>query len=210
MRLFALTGGIASGKTTFADALRRLGAPVIDADKLARAATEPGTPELAQIAAHFGPEFLDSGGRLDRSKLAERVFSDDSARRHLEAIIHPAVRRALEREVADLRARAFATCFYDVPLLFEAGRPIDFDSVILVYAPRDLQLYRLTRLRGYSSEQAEARLGAQLPIDEKLASADVVVWNDGTLEDLKAKAPLVLADLTTGQGRLPSEAPKRY
>jgi dephospho-CoA kinase len=211
VRVVGLTGGIASGKSTFAEALRARGAPVIDADALARAAVAPGTPALAEIARAFGREVLLPDGSLDRKRLGAIAFADASARGRLEAITHPAVRVAMAAETARLATAGHALAFYDVPLLYEVGLDRDLDSVVVVWVPREVQRARLEARDGLAPAEAEARLAAQLPIDEKAARADFVVENAGALADLGAKADRLLADLGRGAGRkLPNAAPVRY
>lgn len=211
MRLIGLTGGIATGKSTFAALLRARGVPVVDADGLARAVVEPGTPALAEIARAFGADVLQPDGALDRKRLAARVFADPEARRRLEAITHPAVRRAMLEETARLGAEGHALAFYDTPLLYEVGLEAALEAVVVVWAPRAVQLDRLRRRDGLSAAEAEARLSAQLPVDEKAARADFVVENAGPVQALAAKADRLLADLRQGRGRrLPNHPPVRY
>jgi dephospho-CoA kinase len=211
VRVVGLTGGIASGKSTFAEALRARGAPVVDADALARAAVAPGTPALAEIAREFGEDVIAPDGTLDRKRMAALVFADAGARRRLEAITHPAVRRAMAEETARLAAAGHDLAFYDTPLLFEVGLDRSLDSVVVVWAPRDVQRARLVARDGLADAEAEARLAAQLPIDEKAARADFVVENVGAPGELGAKAERLLADLRGGLGRkLPNAAALRY
>lgn len=211
MRVIGLTGGIASGKSTFAALLRKRGVPVVDADALARAVVAPGSPAIARVVEAFGPGALRSDGSLDRAFLAARVFSDEAERRRLEAITHPAVRRAMLAEVEDLAARGHDLVFYDVPLLYEAGLSEALDSVVVVFTPRTVQMERLRRRDGLPEEQALGRLSAQLPIDEKAARADFVVDNQGPEEALSNKADRLLSDLRQGLGRrLPNASPLRY
>lgn len=211
MRVVGLTGGIATGKSTFAAELRARGAPVIDADALARAAVAPGTPALAEIAQAFGPAVLGPDGALDRRRMGAIAFADPAARRRLEAITHPAVRAAMLAETARLAAAGHPLAFYDVPLLFEIGLDRELDSVVVVWAPRAVQEERLARRDGLSPAEAAARLAAQLDVEEKAARADFVVENAGPLAALGAKADRLLADLRKGLGRkLPNAAPVRY
>jgi dephospho-CoA kinase len=211
VRLIGLTGGIASGKSTFARALRDLGAPVIDADQLARAAVARGTPGLAALVARFGPEVLGPDGELDRKRMADRVFADPAARADLEAVVHPAVRAARAAESARLAAAGHAVAFYDVPLLYEVGLDRELEAVAVVWAPPEAQRSRLRARDGLSDPAVEARLAAQLPVDEKAARADFVVRNDGPPEALAEKARALLADLLAGVGRrLPSRPARRY
>ncbi|HTN54134.1 MAG TPA: dephospho-CoA kinase [Anaeromyxobacter sp.] len=211
MRLVGLTGGIATGKSTFAALLRARGVPVVDADALARAAVAPGTPALAEIGQVFGPEVLLPGGGLDRPRMAARVFGNPEARRRLEAITHPAVRQAMLAETRRLAAEGHPLAFYDTPLLYEVGLETALDAVVVVWAPPEVQQARLAARDGLAPAQAEARLAAQLPVDEKAARADFVVENAGPIEGLAAKADRLLEDLRRGHGRrLPNAPALRY
>jgi dephospho-CoA kinase len=211
MRLVGLTGGIASGKSTFAAALRELGAPVLDADALARQAVRRGTPALAELVGAFGPEVLGADGELDRRRMATRVFSDPSARARLEAVVHPAVRRAVAEETARLAAAGQDLAFSDVPLLYETGLDAGLECVVVVYAPPEVQRARLASRDGIGPEEADARLAAQIPIDEKARRADVLVMNDGDVAALRDKARAVLSALRSGLSRrLPNAPPARY
>ncbi len=211
MRVIGLTGGIATGKSTFSALLRARGAPVVDADALARAVVEPGTPALSEIVRAFGPALLRPDGTLDRKRLGERVFADPTARRRLEAITHPAIRGAMVSETLLLAAEGHALVFYDAPLLYEVGLDSILDAVVVVWAPADVQRRRLVERDGLSPAEAEARLAAQLPVDDKAARADVVIENAGAEGELGAKADRLLADLRQGLGRrLPSHPPVRY
>ncbi|MET0693296.1 MAG: dephospho-CoA kinase, partial [Propionibacteriaceae bacterium] len=176
-----LTGGIASGKTSVSDRLGRRGAVIIDADLLAREVVGPGTPGLAAVAERFGPTVLDDG-ELDRPALGQIVFSDPDARRDLERIIHPAVRaRAAELEA---EAAADAVVVQVIPLLVETGQQNSFDLVVVVDVEPETQLSRLQARNGLTLEEAQSRLAAQASRAQRLAAADVVVSNAGTLEDL--------------------------
>lgn len=211
MRLVGLTGGIGTGKSTFAVALRELGVPVVDADRLAREAVRRGSPALERIAREFGPRALGPDGELDRKRMADLVFADAEARARLEAIVHPEVRRALAEETARLAAAGHELAFYDVPLLYERGPDRELDCVVVVWAPVEAQRARLAARDGLSPAEAEARLAAQMPVDEKARRADVVVVNDGEAAALRAKAAPLLRDLRQGLGRrLPNAPPARY
>lgn len=183
-----LTGNIASGKSTVAEVWRRLGARVIDADELARRAVEPGTPGLERVVREFGPEVLDERGRLDRAALRRIVFRDPEARRRLEAIVHPEVRRLRAEEEARARAEGVRILVHDIPLLFELGMEKEFDVVVLVEARPELRLERLVRERGLSEEEARRMIEAQMPSEAKRPKADLVIENEGTREELEAKA----------------------
>jgi dephospho-CoA kinase len=210
VRVVGLTGGIATGKSTFAAALSARGVPVIDADALARAVVEPGTKALAEIVRVFGADVLDPAGALDRRRLGAIVFADPGARRRLEAITHPAIREAMVGETLRLASAGQELVFYDAPLLFEVGLDAALDCVVVVWAPRDVQQARVVRRDGITPAEADARLAAQLPVDAKAARADFVIDNADE-EDLGEKADRLLADLRRGLGRrLPNAAPVRY
>ena len=177
-----LTGGIGSGKSEVTRRLAVLGAVVIDSDAIAREVVEPGTPGLAAVVAEFGPEVLTADGRLDRHRLASIVFGDDSARARLNAIVHPLVGERSAELLAAVPADAVVV--HDVPLLVEVGMHTAFDLVVVVAAPPELQLDRLIRLRGMAEVDARARIAAQLPLEAKIKVADVVVTNDGSLQEL--------------------------
>jgi len=178
----ALTGGIASGKSTVASLFTELGVPVIDTDVIAREVVEPGQPALTDVVAEFGQNVLDAGGRLDRRRLRERIFSDASARRRLEAILHPAIRREMERQS---REAGGPYQLLVIPLLTEGGRRDHVDRVLLVDVPEQVQIERLVSRDHVSPEQAQASLAAQATRAARLAIADDVVMNTGPIEDLR-------------------------
>lgn len=187
MRLIGLTGGIASGKSAAARMLSAAGIPVVDADQLAREAVAPGTDGLSAILQRFGPGVLAPDGSLDRKALGERVFSDEPARRDLNAIVHPAVARlALERLDA-LRASGAAVAVYEVPLLFESHLEGMMDATLLVAAPEEVQIARMKSRDGLDEAAARARMAAQLPLADKRRRATAVVENDGSLAELAAR-----------------------
>ena len=191
-----LTGGIGSGKSAVSERLTAHGAVIIDADKAARAVVEPGTPGLARVAETFGPGVLREDGSLDRPKLAEIVFADETARTKLNAIVHPLVHdymRAAEQS-AVAAAGENAVIIHDVPLLAEGGRGSEFDLVIVVDVPPEIQVERLAA-RGMPEEQARARMAAQATREQRLAVADIVIDNSGTLADLDRRITEVWADL---------------
>jgi dephospho-CoA kinase len=191
-----LTGGIGSGKSAVSERLAAHGAVIIDADKAARAVVEPGTPGLAQIAETFGPGVLREDGSLDRPKLAEIVFADEAARVKLNAIVHPLVHdymRAAEQSAVEA-AGENAVIIHDVPLLAEGGRGSEFDLVIVIDVPPEIQVERLAA-RGMPEEQARARMAAQATREQRLAVADIVIDNSGTLADLDRRITEVWADL---------------
>lgn len=183
MYLIGLTGGIASGKSLVSRRFAELGALIVDADVLAREVVEPGTPGLAAIREHFGPGVIDADGSLDRSALGSIIFADPEQREVLNRITHPAVwRRARELFEA---APQDAVVVYDVPLLVEGakGRQLEFDLVVVVNASTETRLRRLMELRGMSREEAGHRLNSQATDTERLAVADVVIDNNGTIDE---------------------------
>lgn len=193
-----MTGGIAAGKSTVAQRLAELGAIVIDADLLAGRAVEPGTPGLAAVRVAFGDAVLADGGSLDRGALGALVFADVSARKRLEAILHPLVRAEAARLEADAtHADAAAVVVHDIPLLVETGqgRPGGaFDLVLVVDTSTENQLERLVRDRHYTEDQARSRVEAQATRAERRAAADVVLSNDGTTDELVAAVDRLWAD----------------
>lgn len=183
-----LTGGIGSGKSEVARRLASYGAVIIDADRLAREVVEPGTEGLAAVVDAFGDEVLAPDGSLDRPALGRIVFVDETARRRLEAIIHPRVRaRAGELERAAVAADPDAIVVHDIPLLVETGQAAGFDAVVVVDAPEEVQVDRLTRIRGISPDDARARVAAQVSRAERCAVASVVLDNSGALTALDAQ-----------------------
>ena len=178
----ALTGGIASGKSTVASLFAELGVPVIDTDVIAREVVEPGQPALAAVVAAFGSEVLGDDGRLDRRRLRERIFTDAGARQRLNAILHPAIRAEMERQS---RAAGGEYQLLVIPLLTEGGRREHIDRVLLVDVPEALQVERLMMRDAVSREQAQASLNAQATRAERLAMADDVLRNSGQPDELR-------------------------
>lgn len=188
-----LTGGIGSGKSTVSARLGEHGAVVIDYDVLAREAVAVGSDALARIRERFGGDVIASDGSLDRPALGMIVFSDDAARRDLEAITHPAI-RDLARAREDAAGGADVV-LHDHPLLVEMGMAQACDVVVVVDVPPDVQVDRLVRDRGMSEDEARARLAAQADRDERRAVADVVLDNSGSLADLEAAVARVWTEL---------------
>ncbi len=192
-----LTGGVASGKSTVAAKLADLGAIVIDADELAREVVAPGTPGLAAVVEAFGPEVLTPEGELDRPAMGRVVFHDEEQRRRLEEIVHPLVfERYAELEEA---AGPDDVVVHDIPLLVESGRAHEFEAILVVEAPEELQVERMTGERGWSEEDARARIAAQTSRDSRRAVATHVLENTGTPEDLRQQVAEVYSQLT-GRG----------
>lgn len=194
----ALTGGIACGKSTVAAILRELGAVVIDADEVARAVVARGTPGLAAVVAEFGPDALTANGELDRRRLAALVFGDERARRRLERIVHPLV--FAESSRLEAAADPGALVVHDIPLLVESGRAGTFDAVLVVDVPEHVQRERMVRDRGWSEDEARARLEAQASRQDRVAVATRVLDNRGSLSDLRREVEEVYAELSRGSG----------
>lgn len=189
MTVVALTGGVAAGKTTVTDILSARGARVIDADILARAAVQPGSPALQGIQEKFGADVLDSTGSLNREALGKLIFHDPDAREALNAIVHPRVRELYEAELSAIQAETpDAVVVYAVPLLAEARSVSEFDAVIVAHAPEEVRLARLQEHRGFSEEDARARVGSQVSDEARLAMADSVVDCSGSLEETRSAA----------------------
>ncbi|WP_425861393.1 dephospho-CoA kinase [Arthrobacter sp. TWP1-1] len=185
MLSLGLTGGIAAGKSLLANRFRELGAIVIDADRLARDVVALGTPGLAAVVERFGRDILLPDGTLDRPQLGALVFSDDTARQALNAIVHPLVRAAADSLKLD--AGPSTIVVQDIPLLVESGQGANFHLVVVVQAPRDERIARMVRDRGMSEADAVARMAAQASDEERAAAADVVILNDGSPEHAVAE-----------------------
>jgi dephospho-CoA kinase len=194
IRKIALTGGIATGKTYVANRLREAGVPIVDADALSREVVAPGSNVLAAIRKRFGPDAMRRDGTMDRVRVGQIIFKDKRARLDLEAIIHPAVVKAVNEFFLALPKRTpFAVA--DIPLLFETGRDKDFDAVIVVACPRDMQMRRMMERNKLSKEDAERRLAAQLPIDKKIAKATYLINSAGTFEETDAQIDALIVKL---------------
>ena len=188
-----LTGGIASGKSTVSSMLRELGAVVIDADQLAREVVARGTPGLAAVVEAFGEELLTAEGDLDRPRMGALVFNDEEQRKRLESIIHPLV---FER-YAELEASAptDGIVVHDIPLLVESGRASEFDAVIVVDAPTELQVERMVRDRGWTEADSRSRIAAQATREQRNAVATYLIDNTGTREDLRERVTEVFEEM---------------
>jgi dephospho-CoA kinase len=188
-----LTGGIATGKSYVVRQFREAGVPVVDSDVLARDAVAPGTPALAAIVTRFGADVIRAG-ELDRARLGDIVFRDADARRDLEAIVHPVVRRGVAeffRALAPDTPLAIA----DIPLLYETHGERGFDKIIVVACAPETQLARIMARDGLTRDAAERRVAAQLPVEEKVRRADYVIRTDGPYEETNAQVATVLAAL---------------
>jgi dephospho-CoA kinase len=195
MRLIGLTGNIASGKSSVADLFAERGATIIDADVLAREAVMKGSPALEAIVARWGTGILDADGNLDRAALRHRVFQDQSDLDALNAIVHPEVQRRRSQEVAAARARGDKVVVCVIPLLFERHLADDFDTIVLVDAPRSIRLDRIVRDRGIDEAEAMKMIASQMPADLKRARADYVIENAGTRGDLESEVDRVWQEI---------------
>ena len=196
MLLVGLTGGIGSGKSTVARLLEKRGAVVFDADLLAREAVEPGTPGHAAVIERFGADVLAPGGELDREALASIVFADPAARRDLEQIVHPEVRR-LFAEGSEAYRDTDRVVVFSAPLLVETGMHTAFEVLVVVSATVATQIVRLMRQRGMSEPSIRARIDAQAPLEDKAAAADFLVDNEGSLDELESQVEQLWNDLST-------------
>lgn len=200
MLTVALTGNVASGKSTVAALWREDGVPVVSADDLAREVVEPGTAGLADVRRAFGDGVLAADGSLDRAALRDRVFRDPETRERLESLLHPRIeaRRKAWMERREREGAALAVA--EIPLLFEVGLQDAFDTTVLVDAPEEVRLERLVGGRGLEREEARRVMDAQMAPERKRALADIVIDNDGSLEELRARAGAVLEALRRRAG----------
>ncbi len=186
IRVVGLTGGIASGKSTVSAMLREEGAKVIDADEVARAVVVPGSEGLEAVARRFG-HVLAEDGRLDRAKLGARIFGDPAERAALNALLHPRIQAEVQRQVKALHEAGGKVAIYDAPLIVENGLQALLDGLIVVAVPQAVQKARLRARNGLSEAEAQARLDAQLPLEDKVRHATWVVDNAGSLEATRAQ-----------------------
>ena len=196
----ALTGGIATGKSYVLERFRRLGAACLDADILAHGVMAAGTEASQAIAARFGPDMLDRSGAVDRKRLGPVVFADQGARRDLEAIVHPAVGRAITAGLRAFELLGSRVAIVDIPLLYETNGETRFASVIATVCSPETQVARLIA-RGLSEGDARRRLAAQLPAHEKAARADYVIRTDGAFEETDAQVEAIWRHLLSTEGR---------
>ena len=197
MLSLGLTGGIGSGKSTVSAMLEEVGAVVVDADRIVRELQEPGEPVFEAMVDEFGPAIVADGGSLDRQAVADIVFADEEALQRLNAIVHPAVGAAMAERLGEL-AGTDEIVILDIPLLVESGRN-DVAAVIVVDVDPEIAIRRLVRHRGYSEADARSRISRQASRDERLARADVVIDNSGTVDDLRLQVDRLWDRVLSGE-----------
>jgi len=197
MTIVGLTGSVGTGKSTVTKFFRQLGAYIIDWDELARAVVRPHSKAWKEIVEYFGKDFLNEDLTINRQKLAEVVFSDKEKVTKLNHIVHPEVLKEDERMTSEIKSLdPDALIIKDIPLLFELTRPIFVDRIVVVSASEQTQLKRLEEM-GMSREDAQSRIKSQLPLEEKIKSADFVINNDGSLEETKRQVEQICTLLIT-------------
>jgi dephospho-CoA kinase len=192
MKVCGLTGGVGMGKSTAAGFLRTSGAQVVDTDDLARQLVQPGQPALAEIQNQFGKNILAADGQLRRDELAKIVFTDATARKKLEEILHPKIRECWFAQIENWRNENHPLAIVVIPLLFETQAQSQFDRIICVACSAANQQKRLSE-RGWTPEQISQRIAAQMPVDQKIARADFVIWTDGDLDSHRQQLEQILA-----------------
>lgn len=190
--VIGLTGGIASGKSTVSNMLKEMAITVIDADVEARLAVEKGEPAYQKIIAEFGHEILLTNEEIDRVKLGSIIFHNADKRQLLNGIVHPEVRKRMNDQVEAARVRGEQVIVLDIPLLFESKLTHMVEKTILVYVDRDIQLKRLMERNALSLEDAEARIKSQMPLSDKVALADAVINNNGSIDETKKQVIEIL------------------
>jgi dephospho-CoA kinase len=195
MKLCGLTGGVGMGKSTAAGFFLKLGARLIDTDEIARQLVQPGQPALREIQAQFGDHLLSPSGELKRDELARIVFADETARKKLEAILHPPIRATWLAQVETWRQENVPVALVVIPLLFETQAESSFEKIICVASSLPTQTQRL-RQRGWNPEQVRQRIAAQMPVDQKIARADYVLWTEGALAAHATQAARVFEKLS--------------
>ncbi|WP_299089544.1 dephospho-CoA kinase [uncultured Metabacillus sp.] len=181
--VIGLTGGIASGKSTVSNIIKKAGIRVIDADKISREVVEVGQPAYKQIIETFGEEILHEDLTLHREKLGALIFSDETKRKQLNEIVHPAVRQEMLKQTQEEKERQAKAVILDIPLLFESSLTYMVDKTVLVYVNEETQLKRLMERNGFSEEEAMMRINSQMPLKDKVKLSDEIIDNNGSIEE---------------------------
>lgn len=197
MKRIGLTGGIGSGKSTVAAMLADAGFAVVDADQIAREIMEPGSPVLDEVTEVFGADLIDADGALDRGELARRAFATKDETAKLNAITHPAIREESKRRFAEAEARGERACIYDMPLLVDLGLNNDMDLTVVVDVDVEERVRRLVEKRGLDEADARARIAQQIDDATRNAAADVLIDNNGALEDLEPQVAKLVETLNS-------------
>lgn len=195
MKRIGLTGGIGSGKSTVARMLADAGFPVVDADKIARQIMEPGSPVLVKVGEVFGADLIGEDGQLNRAELARRAFGSEETTQQLNAITHPAIREESGRQFAAAEAAGAKAAVYDMPLLVEQGLHEQMDLTVVVDVDAEERVRRLVSSRGLDETDARARIARQIGDAERRAAADVVIDNNGSLEELKPQVEALVSEI---------------
>tara|TARA_B100001123_G_scaffold265691_1_gene295821 strand:+ start:5145 stop:5732 length:588 start_codon:yes stop_codon:yes gene_type:complete len=192
-RLYGLTGGVGMGKSTISTLLKEMGIECVDSDDLARSVVGPGKPALERIRNEFGDEYIRPQGVLDRSKLASLVFENEEQRNKLERILHPMIRNLWQEEVRQWRSDKIEKGVVIIPLLFEVSLEVEFDRIICIASTVETQRERL-KLRGWKTDQISSRIKSQMSIIKKMERSDCVIWNEGSIENLKRQLDRIFYD----------------
>lgn len=197
-----LTGGIASGKSTVLAQFKKCGASIVDADAVAREVVEPGTEGLKRVIERFGPEYIEENGTLDRAKLGQLIFADETERKALNEILHPLINAKIRQQMTYFETAApEIPVIVDIPLLIENNLMDMFDRVVVVYVPKFLQVKRLMARNGFSDDEAKRRIQSQMPLDDKRQHADYVVDNSGDVENTRRQVERIWVSLRQEMGQ---------
>ena len=200
MKVIGLTGGIGSGKSTVSQFLAELGAIIVDADKVGHEALKPGSEVWQQVVNEFGESIVVSSGAIDRAKLGELVFGNSEARERLNRIMHPSMYNMVKAQLEEYRRKGVKVVVLEAPLLLESGWTSLVNEVWVTVAPEATVLKRLRERSGLSEQEARARIHSQLPTEERMRHADVIIDTDGSLDELKEKVLGLWVRLNTGSG----------
>lgn len=195
MKKYAITGGIASGKSTFCEMIKAMGLPFIDCDALVHKAYEPEGLIFSAVLAHFGKDYLDPEGKIDRRRLGREVFNNKNSREQLNRITHPIIRQLVSEELMAYEWAGDRLVFVDVPLLFEENLQGNYDGTILIDIQEELQLDRLIKRNQFTFEEALSRIEAQMPLAKKRPLATYVLENNSTVEDFREKGRRLIEEL---------------